>query len=63
MSYTYYAYHTCYIHIKHIIQMCFIYIGNVPMAAGRWNLARNIAYHRANLERFLFLIWCTPRAI
>ena len=43
--------------------MCFIYIGNAPMITCRWNLARYIAYCRADLERFLFLISCTPRAI
>ena len=42
--------------------MCFIYIGNVPMAAYRRNLAYT-TYDRADLERFLFPIWCTPRVL
>ena len=34
--------------------MCFIYIGNVPMA-NRWNLAWYNVYHCADFERFLYV--------
>ena len=47
--YTYYILHILY--MLYTIQMCFIYIGNIPMTACRWNLA--LYADHADLERFL----------
>ena len=54
-----YTLNILYIKYKYVLFILIIY----NMAACRWNLTRYIAYHCANLEWFLFPIWCTPRAI